>query len=252
MTLNQFISKYKGKTKGYPSSKYYYGECLSIVKWYIKEVFGINPPPSGVNAAYGYWTNFPSPLPTKFTKIAYKSGRKPKAGDIIIWGTGVGKSGHIAIVYNNITTSSFNSFDQNWGGQAAHIQKHNYNGVLGWLRPKGSIMKIALYRQKDNPTVYAYCQTLSGWWYRFPLTNPKEVSALGLTWNDVRVRDTLPAFRNKPETIVKEIIKEVPKEVIKEVPVIQEKIIQVDICEGKDLGWQEYLAMSIRKLIGLK
>lgn len=60
-TLEQFLSDYLGKSKGYPEGSFV-GECLSIVKIYIKECFGINPPPSGTNSAYGYWSNFPNPL----------------------------------------------------------------------------------------------------------------------------------------------------------------------------------------------
>jgi len=53
-TLEQFLSDYIGKSKGYPDDNYYKGECLSIVKIYIKECFGILPPPSGSGSAYGY------------------------------------------------------------------------------------------------------------------------------------------------------------------------------------------------------
>ena len=65
ISLQEFLTKYLGQSKGYPDGSYV-GECLSIVKLYIKECFGINPPPSGTNSAYGYWSNFPSPLDTVF------------------------------------------------------------------------------------------------------------------------------------------------------------------------------------------
>ena len=42
--------------------------------------------------------------------------------------------GHIAVFYNG-DLNSFMSFDQNWGGNFCHYQNHNYNFVLGWLRP---------------------------------------------------------------------------------------------------------------------
>lgn len=139
MTLNQFISKYSGQTKGYPTDNDYLGECLSIVKLYIKEVFGISPPPSGSNSAYGYWTNFPNPLGQVFEKVANTPSGIPQKGDIIIWGTGAGNYGHIAIFIDG-TTGSFRSFDQNWGGKQAHIQGHYYTNVVGWLHPKGGNM----------------------------------------------------------------------------------------------------------------
>src|SRR3972149_1447582 len=113
MTLQQFIDKYNGKTKGYPNDSSYYGECLSIVKLYIKEVFGINPPPSGSNSAYGYWSNFPNPLGTVFNKVANTPTGVPKKGDIPIWNTNVGGgAGHIDIFISG-DVNSFTGFDQN-------------------------------------------------------------------------------------------------------------------------------------------
>ena len=136
MTLQSFIDKYTGQTKGYPTDKNYNGECLSIVKLYIKECFGISPPPSGSNSAYGYWSNFPSPLDTVFEKVANDPKLVPLAGDIIIWNTKVGNGyGHIAIFVSG-SVSEFVSFDQNYYGRQAHLQKHGYNNVVGWLTPK--------------------------------------------------------------------------------------------------------------------
>lgn len=60
----------------------------------------------------------------------------PQPGDIIVWNTAVGPYGHTAIFIDG-NSSSFRSFDQNWPtGSAAHVQNHNYNGVVGWLRFK--------------------------------------------------------------------------------------------------------------------
>jgi hypothetical protein len=42
---DSFVSTYLGQSKGYPDDSQYWGQCLSIVKLYIKEVFGISPPP---------------------------------------------------------------------------------------------------------------------------------------------------------------------------------------------------------------
>ena len=136
MTYKEFVKKYQGKTKGYPNDNSYKGECLSIVKLYIKECFGISPPPSGSNSAYGYWSNFPSPLGTIFEKVKNTSNGVPNNGDIIIWNTNVGNGhGHIDIfVEGNV--NGFTGFDQNWQGRQAHLQNHNYKNVLGWLKPK--------------------------------------------------------------------------------------------------------------------
>jgi len=135
MNLQGFISKYQGKTKGYPTDNDYQGECLSIVKLYIKEVFNINPPPSGSNSAYGYWSNFPSPLNTVFKKVAYSPGLIPQPGDIPIWNTKVGNGyGHIDVVVD-AGRNNFTGFDQNWGGRHAHLVTHDYSNIVGWLTP---------------------------------------------------------------------------------------------------------------------
>lgn len=140
MTLEEFIKKYDGKTVGYPEGSYV-GECLSLVKWYIKECFGINPPPSGSNSAYGYWSNFPSPLGDVFEKVANTPTGVPNAGDIIIWNTNTGGGyGHIAVFLEG-DTNRFTSFDQNYYGRHAHKQNHNYTNVVGWLKPKKDTQK---------------------------------------------------------------------------------------------------------------
>lgn len=138
MTLDQFKDKYEGQTKGYPTDSQYKGECLSIVKLYLKECFGFNPPASGSNSAHGYWYNFPSPLPQFFNKVMNTFTAIPKPGDIIIWNEETGKGfGHIEIVVE-ATQSSFKSFGQNWNGKHAHMTTHNYDNVLGWLSPINS------------------------------------------------------------------------------------------------------------------
>jgi len=135
MTFDQFLSKYSGKTICYPSGSYC-GECLSLCKQYIKECFGINPPPSGSNSAYGYWANFPNPLGNVFTKVANTPTGVPRKGDIVIWNTSVGNGyGHIAI-FSSGNENAFTSFDANWGGKVAHLQNHTYQNVVGWLTPK--------------------------------------------------------------------------------------------------------------------
>jgi len=134
MTLNEFISKYSGKTIGYPGDSYK-GECLSLVKQYMKEMFSFNPPASGCNGARCYWSIFPDPLSKYFTKVPNTPTGVPKSGDIVIWNEKAGGGyGHIAIV-TEASVNSFKSFDQNWGGRHAHIVTHDYSNVYGWLTP---------------------------------------------------------------------------------------------------------------------
>jgi len=145
MTLDAFITKYLGQTLGYPDGQYV-GECLSLAKVYIKECFGFDPPPSGSNSAYGYWSNFPNPLGQYFTKVVNTPDGVPKRGDIVIWNTNAGNGyGHIAIFLEG-TASSFKSLDQNWNGRETHVQGHYYSNVVGWLTP---IMSEKTYTQAE-------------------------------------------------------------------------------------------------------
>ena len=142
ISLDEFIQKYKGKSVGYPNDNYFKGECLSLVKWYIKEVFGIDPPASGCNGARCYWSIFPSPLDSIFEKVPNRPDLVPKKGWVAVWDGSVGGgAGHIAIVADDkATKSTFNSFDSNWGSKTAQIVTHNYNNVYGFLVPKGNNM----------------------------------------------------------------------------------------------------------------
>ncbi len=63
----------------------------------------------------------------------------PNRGDIIVWAGGLpgsGGYGHIAIWDMVTGPGTFNSLDQNWGGQYVHFQSHNWEYILGWWTPK--------------------------------------------------------------------------------------------------------------------
>lgn len=132
--LYTFIEKYQNRAVGYLG---YPGECLSSVKWFIKEIFGIDPPPSGVKAAWGYWEKFPEPLPSVLEKIEYTPGEIPQPGDIIVWRkTPRLLNGHIAICVI-ADTYGFIAFEQNWFSRKGMLVWHNYTTDLyGWLRGK--------------------------------------------------------------------------------------------------------------------
>lgn len=137
ITLYEFVSKYLGKSKGYPTDNEFLGECLSIVKLYIKEVFGINPPPSGSGSAYGYWTNFPSPLGDKFEKVEDTDTMVPEEGWIAIWKPwSTNKYGHISIVSKGSTVNTLKNWAQNWTSKTFQLESNKYDNVVGYLKPK--------------------------------------------------------------------------------------------------------------------
>lgn len=136
MTTDQFISRYLGKIKGYPTDSQYLGQCLSIVKLYIKECFGIDPPPSGTNSAYGYWSNFPNPLGTVFKKVPDTLDLIPEYGWIVIWKPwDTNEYGHIAIVDKGCTKTVLKNIAQNWTSKIFQRESQNYNNVKGYLVP---------------------------------------------------------------------------------------------------------------------
>ena len=134
MTLKQFINKYNGKFVEVGGSANALNQCVDLVNAYIVEV---------LNLSKILWTNavdFPSKAGEAYTWIPNTNKGVPLAGDIIIWEDALRGPGHIAIfVDGNI--NGFHSFDQNYPiGSKAHIQSHNYNRVLGWLRKEGLTM----------------------------------------------------------------------------------------------------------------
>jgi prefoldin subunit 5 len=135
-TLEQFLLDYLGKSKGYPTDKEYLGECLSIAKIYIKECFGINPPPSGTNSAYGYWSNFPNPLGEKFEKVLNTDDLIPEKGWIAIWKPWASNPyGHIAIVADGCATGTLKNYAQNWTSKIFQLESNRYTNVIGFLKP---------------------------------------------------------------------------------------------------------------------
>ena len=138
-TLEQFLSDYLGKSKGYPDGKYV-GECLSIVKIYIKECFGINPPASGTNSAYGYWSNFPNPLGEVFEKVLNTDDLIPQKGWIAIWQPWSSNPyGHISIVADGSTTGTLKNWAQNWTSRTFQLESNRYTNIIGFLKPKSII-----------------------------------------------------------------------------------------------------------------
>lgn len=128
MTAQDFFNKYNNK--GIDFDKFYGFQCMDLAEQYNKEVVGA--PRLGGNAA-DVWNNYPK---GHYDRIANTPNGVPQKGDIVIWSKALNGFGHIA-VFNSGNVMTFTSFDQNWPtGSVCHLQNHNYNYVLGWLRPK--------------------------------------------------------------------------------------------------------------------
>lgn len=91
------------------------------------------------DGAYEIYTNFANqPGKELYERISNTPEFVPIKGDIMVWGQGLGKWGHVAICNGKGDTTWFESYEQNWTGNNDPVAliKHNYTNVLGVLRPK--------------------------------------------------------------------------------------------------------------------
>lgn len=128
MKLDDFISKYNGKTVDW--DKQYGGQCVDLYRQYCHEVLDFPQSPA-VEGAADIWNTY---LKNYFIRIANTSEGVPDKGDIVIWSKNTGGGyGHVALFIEG-TTGSFRSFDQNWPkGSPCQVVNHYYTNVLGWL-----------------------------------------------------------------------------------------------------------------------
>ena len=144
MYLKEFFASIGGKYIDVDGagSKTNKNQCVDVIKAYCNRVFGV--PVSSMNGygdAWQYYDNFnsKSAITPHFTRVAYKSGMRPRAGDMVVWERSVNSSsaGHIAVASGESDAKTFVSFDQNWpSGRPCGFVTHSYNKVKGFLRPK--------------------------------------------------------------------------------------------------------------------
>lgn len=167
MNLQEFIQKYHGK--GVDFDGWYGFQCMDLYQQYNKEVVG--GPHIPANAS-DVWTNYPVNL---YQRITNEPNNFPNPGDVVIWNNNVGGGyGHIAVVVD-ATSISFTSFDQNWPpGSVSHLQNHNYNNVLGWLRPQNGIITPSGEIMNDQTKIPAGLLNSAD----YPVTEDKEIQQI--------------------------------------------------------------------------
>lgn len=107
------------------------------------------------DGAYEIYTNFDNqPGKELYERIPNTPEFVPQKGDIMVWGQGIGKWGHVAICTGEGDTTWFESYEQNWGGKNEPVEliKHNYNHVLGVLRPKDQTKIWGKSNEANKPT----------------------------------------------------------------------------------------------------
>ena len=136
MTFEDFIKKYDGQPIDYDGA--WGNQCVDLYRQYVKEVLGYPQSPP-VEGAKDIWNSY---LPEYFKRIENTPMGVPEKGDVVIFGTTLGKYGHVSIFVEG-TTSRFTSLDQNYPtGSLCHLQGHTYSAVIGWLTPLKKSMDI--------------------------------------------------------------------------------------------------------------
>jgi|GEM_PF-5271397 len=136
MNAQEFINFHNGR--GVDVDGYAGNQCMDLYLAYEREVLGI--PLWGAACAKLVWNSYPPQL----EKIPNTPSGVPRLGDVVVWTNGT--YGHIAIATGVGDTNTFQTLDQNYpygldnNPYPAKLITHNYNGVAGWLRPKGDDM----------------------------------------------------------------------------------------------------------------
>ena len=132
ITFSEFLEKYKvGNSYAYNGT--YKGECVSLVKCFIKEVLGVTP--QSIGNAKDYWSKRSSSyIKSMFTALPNTPSFVPQRGDVFVRTSGT--YGHIGIVLE-ATTDYFYTIEQNHNGcRVVKNIKHTDWKNINFLRPK--------------------------------------------------------------------------------------------------------------------
>lgn len=149
MTLDEFVQINTDKKLDYDGS--FGAQCVDLYRFYVKDVLAVDQTPP-VASAYQIFNSAPD---KDFIKIKNEAHNFPLKGDIVIWTKDYGDDGHVAVCLaadqNNLIV-----FEQNNPiGSPSHVGEHNFNFVLGWLRPKAGVQGMNnIEFVLDNGTVY--------------------------------------------------------------------------------------------------
>lgn len=135
MSAQNFFDRYINKFVDSGMDNYR-NQCVDLIQVYCREELNLPLVPGN---AKDWFNNADSRF---YEKIKNTYWVIPKIGDIVVFGEAVGAYGHIAII-KTANLFNFVSFDQNWPlNTPAHFQNHNYNGVIGFLRPKIAVAPV--------------------------------------------------------------------------------------------------------------
>ena len=116
MTIHEFFDKWNNKSCNPDGA--YGNQCVDIADQYALDVIGAPLPP--VNGAKDFWNK----NLIGYDKIANTPTGVPQMGDIIIWGTGIGPFGHIAIFYQGDAKKCYKNISFTLSPYAEHDNEH--------------------------------------------------------------------------------------------------------------------------------
>lgn len=189
--MQEFINKYNGKAVDRDGA--FGAQCVDLATQWTAEAYGVGflptPYSGGARDLWEGFDNIPS-LRDNFVRIANTPDFVPQEGDLVIWNANYGQGyGHVSIATGKGDRNTFESFDQNWGGQYAHLVAHNYDGVYGVLRhksvatPKPTINRMSersLWLKVDTAVVNPVDEP----GFRYPY--PKNTKLTFAGWYDYR------------------------------------------------------------------
>ena len=150
MTFDEYFADKLGKSIDFDGN---YGvQCFDLANDYSVKVVG-GKQFIGMGA-YEIYTNFANqPAHELYERIPNTPDFVPKKGDIIVWGQGLGKWGHVAVCTGKGDTTWFESYEENWTGRNDPVAliKHNYNHILGVLRPKDQSKLLGSAKPTEKP-----------------------------------------------------------------------------------------------------
>jgi len=129
LRLDEFMAQNEGKYLDWDGI--YGAQCTDVCKYWEQKI--------GSPITHGNGKDYKinaDEKPNDYEWVKNTATSVPNKGDIIVWGSGIGTYGHVAIFIRG-DVNKFWSFDQNYPlNSSCHVQEHNYNSVIGYLRPK--------------------------------------------------------------------------------------------------------------------
>ena len=129
MRLDEFMAKNEGKHLDFDGI--YGSQCTDVCKFWEQKI--------GSPITHGNGKDYKinaDERPNDYEWVKNTPTSVPQKGDIIVWGSEIGRYGHVAIFIRG-DVNKFWSYDQNFPiGSPCHVQEHSYKAVIGYLRPK--------------------------------------------------------------------------------------------------------------------